>query len=275
MVSNKYLNHLLMKKLAVIGIGVIIGSFIVLSFINKSEAKKECLVITNSSSKYVALNSNVPLGNKLKVALNYFVRGASNRTITKSKLSKAKTLEDIVAHFPSNWIGEYVLVETYRVTKNSEIKILGKDVTLNKKQRGLFKKANTGDDILVRVIYKSKNSLNDTSTNETNILLTVVPEVSASFISDKNTLKEYLTKNSSKEIVEWQFKPMQNATASFIVNEEGKVAEVNITKSTGVTSVDASIMELLYEMPRWLPAKNTEGEKVKQQFELVIGDDGC
>ena len=264
-----------MKKLAVIGIGVIIGSFIVLSFINKSEAKKECLVITNSSSKYVALNSNVPLGNKLKVALNYFVRGASNRTITKSKLSKAKTLEDIVAHFPSNWIGEYVLVETYRITKKNEIKILGKDVTLNKKQRALFKAVNVGDDVLVRVIYKSKNSLNNRSTNETNILLTVVPEVSASFISDKNTLKEYLTKNSSKEIVEWQFKPMQNATAYFIVNEEGKVAEVNITKSTGVTSVDASIMELLYGMPRWSPAKNTEGEKIKQQFELVIGDDGC
>lgn len=265
-----------MKKLAVIGIGIIIGSFIVLSFISKSETKKECLAITNSSSKYVALNSNVPLGNKLKVTLNYFVRGANNRTITKSKLSKAKTLEDIVAHFPSNWIGEYVLVETYRITKKNEIKILGKDVTLNKKQRALFKAVNVGDDVLVRVIYKSKNSLNNsTNTNETNILLTVVPEVSASFISDKNTLKEYLTKNSSKEIVDWQFKPMQNATASFIVNEEGQVSEVNITKSTGVTSVDTSIMELLYGMPRWSPAKNIEGKTVKQQFELVIGGDGC
>ncbi|WP_422089470.1 energy transducer TonB [Tenacibaculum ovolyticum] len=263
-----------MKKLAVIGIGVIIGSFVALSFINKSEAKKECLAIRNSSSKYVALN--IPLENKPEVTLNYFVRGAGNRTITKSKLSKAKTLEDIVEHFPSNWIGEYILVETYRITKNSEIKILGKDVTLNKKQRSLFKDTNVGDDVLVRVVYKSKNSLtNSTNTNETNILLTVVPEVSASFISDKNTLKEYLTKNSSKEIVEWQFKPMQNATAYFIVNEEGKVAEVNITKSTGVTSVDASIMELLYGMPRWSPAKNTEGKKIKQQFELVIGDDGC
>jgi dolichol kinase len=47
------------------------------------------------------------------------VRGASNRTITKSKLSKAKTLEGIVAHFPSNWIGEYVLVEIFRITKKS------------------------------------------------------------------------------------------------------------------------------------------------------------
>lgn len=260
-----------MKKLAVIGIGVIIGSFIAISFINKSEAKKECLAITNSGSKNVALN--IPLENKPEVTLNYFVRGASNRTITKSKLSKAKTLEEIVEHFPSNWIGEYILVETYRITKNSEIKILGKDVTLNKKQRSLFKDTNVGDDVLVRVVYKSKNSL--TNTNETNILLTVVPEVTASFIDENNTLKEYLIKKSSKEIVEWKFKPMQNATAYFIVNEEGRVAEVNITKSTGVTSVDASIMELLYGMPRWSPAKNTEGKKIKQQFELVIGDDGC
>ncbi|PKH50360.1 hypothetical protein CXF68_06445 [Tenacibaculum sp. Bg11-29] len=261
-----------MKRLAVIGILVIIGSFTAFSFIDKSEIKKECLAITNSSSKSIDLNIN----DTPKVTLNYFVRGASNRTITKSKLSKAKTLEDIVAHFPSNWIGEYVLVEIYRITKNSEIKILGKDITLNKKQITLFKNANTGDDILVRVVYKSKNSLtNSTNTNETNILLTVVPEVAASFIDDNNTLKEYLVENSSQEIINWQFKPMQNATAYFIVNEEGKVTDVNITKSTGIKSVDASIKELLYKMPRWSPAKNTEGETVNQQFELVIGGDGC
>ncbi|WBX76215.1 hypothetical protein PG911_16555 [Tenacibaculum ovolyticum] len=54
------------------------------------------------------------------------------------------------------------------------------------------------------------------------------------------------------------------------MNEKGKVAEVNIIKS-----VDASIIELLYRMPKWSPAKNIEGENIKQQFELVIGDDGC
>ncbi|WP_064965852.1 energy transducer TonB [Tenacibaculum ovolyticum] len=59
------------------------------------------------------------------------------------------------------------------------------------------------------------------------------------------------------------------------MNEKGKVAEVNIIKSTGIKSVDASIIELLYRMPKWSPAKNIEGENVKQQFELVIGDDGC
>ena len=265
-------------KVLVIAVLLIIVSFIAFGFINKKETKTTHVVAVNSSNIDVSLDS---FGNENKKSvptkkLNFFVRGARNRTITKSKLIKAKTLDDVIEHFPSNWIGEYVSVEVYRTTKDNETKVLGKNITLNNKQKTLLKNTNIGDDVLVRVVYKSKNSLtNDVHTNETNVKMTVVPEVSASFIGDENSLIEYLTKNRSKEILDWKFKPMQNATAFFIIDVNGNVTDVNITESTGVIPVDVSIIELLYKMPKWSPAKDSNGKNIKQHFEFVIGDSGC
>ena len=68
---------------------------------------------------------------------------------------------------------------------------------------------------------------------------------------------------------------MQSAAAVFTINETGKVEDVSVTKSTGVVSLDKAILELLYKMPKWLAAEDENGNTVKQQFELVIGNTGC
>lgn len=68
---------------------------------------------------------------------------------------------------------------------------------------------------------------------------------------------------------------MQNAIATFVINEQGKVTDVSIIKSTGIISVDSSIIDLLYKMPKWSPAKNSSNKVIKQQFEFVIGAGGC
>lgn len=266
-------------KILFTGVLLIIGSLIIVGFVNKKNSNKKKIavrkVVKNTSDRLNCFSSESI--NKLpEVVLNYLVRGANNRTITKSKLNEAKTLKDIVEHFPATWIGEYVLVETYRVTKDEGIKEVGKDINLNAKQQALFNSVNIGDDILIRVVYRDKESLGvNGAKKETNITMTVVPEVAASFKKGNKQLTEYLKENSGSRILNWEFKPMQNASALFTINEVGEVTNVKVTKTTGVVSVDKAIIELLYKMPKWNAAKNSKGEFVMQQFELIIGEVGC
>ncbi|WP_299125500.1 hypothetical protein [uncultured Tenacibaculum sp.] len=266
-------------KILIVGVLSILGSLIIVGFANKKSSNEnnplEVKMLKKTNNK-LSCFSNVRFNNFSKVAPSYLVRGASNRTITKDKLSKAKTLKDIVEHYPSNWIEEYVTVEIYRVTKDEAIKEVGDDINLNSKQQELFNNIHIGDDILIRVVYKDKESLGTNNTKkETNITMTVVPEVSASFREGNEQLVEYLKKNSTVEILNWNFNPMQNATALFTVNEMGEVGNVKVTKTTGIISVDRAIIKMVYKMPKWNPAINSKGKLVSQQFELIIGEVGC
>ncbi|WP_420552478.1 energy transducer TonB [Tenacibaculum aiptasiae] len=266
-------------KILIVGVLSILGSLIIVGFANKNSSNDnnpiEVKGVKKTTNKLSCFSSD--RFNKFsEVIPNYLVRGASNRTITKYKLSKAKTLKDIVEDYPSNWIENYITVETYRITKDEAIKEVGDDINLNSKQQELFNNIHIGDDILIRVVYKDKESLGTNNTKkETNITMTVVPEVSASFREGNEQLVEYLKKNSTVEILNWNFNPMQNATALFTVNEMGEVGNVKVTKTTGIISVDKAIIKMLYKMPKWNPARNSKGELVSQQFELIIGEVGC
>ncbi|CAM1351669.1 energy transducer TonB [Tenacibaculum insulae] len=266
-----------MKTKIIIAITIlIIGTFFAFSFAKKSEVKNGEIV----SEKLIHTDFNSFADQSVKSLtknnINYFVKGANKKTITKSKLIKAKTLKDIIEHFPTSWISEYVSIDVYRTTAGKEVKASSKNLILTAKQKALFKNANIGDDVLIKIAYKSKNSVtNKLNLNEANIKMKVFPESSARFIGNENSLQEFLVKNSDNDLANWQYKPMESAIASFVINEIGTVTAVKIVTSTGVVSLDQSIIALLYKMPNWKPAMNYNGKPVKQQFEFVIGDMGC
>ena len=266
-------------KVLFVGILLIIGSSIIVGFVNKKDHNKKSIevekVIKRTSGNLNCLSSST-IDKQPKVILNYLVRGANNRTITKSKINKVKTLEDIIEHFPSNWISEYISVEIERATQNIKLKEIGKNIKLTPKQQELFNNTKIGDDLIIKVLYKSNGSLEkEAQVKEINVTMTVVPEVEAKFKAGNEKLTQYFEENSKSEILNWKFSPMQNAAASFIINEKGEAENVKITKTTGIITVDRAIIELLYKMPKWNPAKNNKGELVQQEFEFSIGEVGC
>lgn len=130
--------------------------------------------------------------------------------------------------------------------------------------------------MLVRIVYKTKNSVKKgLDTSEIKKRVTIVPDVSARFKGGENDLAVYLRNNSSAETRNWEFTSGQSTKITFTVDEKGETTNIKVTESSGVISVDKSIIQLLEKMPNWLPAKDNRGKHVKQQFKLTIGDAGC
>mgnify|MGYP000365571656 CR=1 FL=1 len=262
-------------RITVAAILVMIVSFVVFGFVNKKEIKKEITSVTSVNVVSTDFENSILKSAPVR-KLTYYVRGANNKTITESELSNVKNLKEVFEYYPTSWIEEYVSIEITRVSNNKEIKEICKSIALNAKQQALFRNAKVGDDLRVKIVYKTKNAAqNSLNTSEIKKILTVVPDVSARFEGAENALESYLKNNSSTEIKNWKFNPTQSATASFMIDEKGAAININIVESSGIISIDKSIEQLLEQMPKWIPAKNSAGKPVKQKIELTVGDTGC
>ena len=89
-------------------------------------------------------------------------------------------------------------------------------------------------------------------------------------------LTNYLKKNIINKISETNpSKQFPRVTAIFTVNEEGKIIDAKISRSSNDPEVDKLLLETITKMPNWKPAENSEGIKVKQEFTFRTSSGGC
>jgi TonB family protein len=208
--------------------------------------------------------------------LSYEVRGKYSRPVLKENLHEANLLSDFITGYPTNWITDYISVEILATSDGKTIKALSSNQTLNSEQKDILNNADLGTDIVVNVLYKFKNSATDNIENNTmNVSLTVVPEVEAQYIGGKEQLKKYLKENVISKISETTPQQFQEGKVIFTVNEEGEIANAQISKTSGDTKTDKLLIELITKMPKWKPAETSKGVKVKQEFAFSVGKAGC
>jgi TonB family protein len=61
----------------------------------------------------------------------------------------------------------------------------------------------------------------------------------------------------------------------FTVNEDCEIANAQISKTSGDQETDELLLNVINQMPKWKPAENAKGRKVKQEFEFSVGNVGC
>lgn len=107
--------------------------------------------------------------------------------------------------------------------------------------------------------------------------VTVVPEVEAEYMTGTKELTEYLKKNAIDKISEATAKLLQPTIVSFTVNEDGKITDATVSKSSGDAATDKLLLKTINKMPNWKPAETTDGTKVKQTFEFSVNGNskGC
>ena len=88
-------------------------------------------------------------------------------------------------------------------------------------------------------------------------------------------MTQYLRENAINKIPETTSKQLQQVIVGFTVNEEGKIANVQISKTSGDPNTDKLLLEAINKMPKWRPAEDSKGVKVKQEFEFSVGNVGC
>jgi TonB family protein len=210
--------------------------------------------------------------------LYYEVHGKYTRPIHKEKLSNATTLSDMIPYYPAAWIDSFSSVEVSTVSNGTPMSVPGDNEVLNEYQKDILRSADLGSNIVINILYKTENSA--TKKQMARILhydVTVVPEFEAVYMAGSSELTEYLKVNAIDKISAATSKNFTQAIVSFTANDDGKIAEAILSKSSGDKSTDKLLLKTINKIPKWKPAETADGTKVKQAFEFSVNgkSTGC
>ncbi|MCE3280719.1 MAG: hypothetical protein K0S44_2910 [Bacteroidetes bacterium] len=161
--------------------------------------------------------------------------------------------------------------------------MLSKSVSnlITKEQKSILLSADPGTDIHIKIRFKYKNtgkiSFYDLDQiKEGDYIVTVVPETEAEYPGGFVAITNYINRNVFDKI---QNKSDLNrnppAVVSFMINEDGQVSDARITRTSRNVKVDKLLLDAINKMPKWKPAKDSKGIKVKQEYSIPLGNDGC
>lgn len=202
--------------------------------------------------------------------LSVSVRGSMATPVTITQLQEVRSLQDVIEHFPVNWISEYTSTEVSISKSNMAASAKGIDINLTPKQRVLLKGARPQSEIEIKVHYKAANAVTGAMEDFTMIKrYTVVPEHQAVYAGDLNNyFKEHALKDNKSQNI----KP---SVIKFTVNEAGKAVNGVVVQSTGAQHVDNLLLDAINKMAVWQPARNATGKAIPQEFVVMIAEQGC
>lgn len=208
--------------------------------------------------------------------LRFSVHGRYSRPAKKQKLVEARLLGDFIPGYPTNWISNYTSVEIMVKSNGIVRKAASKNDTLSKEQKNILNTASIGTEIIIKIMDKYFNPEADIiADRKINISMMIIPEIEAQYIGGYQKLSTYLRENAIKKIYENYPKRFQQGIVNFTINENGEIENAKISTSSGDASTDKLLIDTINKMPKWKPAENSNGIKVKQDFEFTVGNDGC
>ncbi len=216
--------------------------------------------------------------------LTYQVYGKNERPVTREKLTHAKTVGDIIDYYPTNWIEKYESVEISSFIDGKEYKAVSNNQLLSAEQKSLLQSVDIANDLNITVKYKAKNDVSgNIEVNQMHVTMTVIPEKEAEFKGGYDEMIQYIKENSNVNTSGISPGLLQKSFIQFTVTENGKIADVDLKKTSGYPEIDKKMFELIQDMPQWTPAENSKGEKVNQNFEFTLNfkpafgqqGDGC
>jgi TonB family protein len=181
-----------------------------------------------------------------------------------------------------NRLVEYVAVEISATNNGKVLVAQSLGDKLSSEQKNILSRADLDTDIIIKIKFRYKNLfvdnrvITDYEIMEGGLVVTVVPQVEAEYVGGFKQLTAYLAESIISKISEKEFVgKLQNATVNFMVEEEGKVVAVKITRASGDARIDKLILDALSKMPKWKPATDSKATKLKQTFSIPFGGDGC
>jgi hypothetical protein len=152
---------------------------------------------------------------------------------------------------------------------------------LTAEQIHLLQIADLGSDINIKIKFKFKNQDAKSVGSGNNIIngnlaLTVVPDTEAEYPGGFAQLSDYFNKNVFNKISdENATDKIMNASVKFTINEDGRVTNTKMSNTSADPQIDKLIIDQTAKMPKWNPAKNSAGVKIKQEFSIPFGGPGC
>ncbi len=195
-------------------------------------------------------------------------------SIKKEKLNEVKSMSEIIPYYPSLWIMHYVSGEITATSGGKVIKAIGSGETLNAEQKNILNVADIGSEIKININYQYKNAVTDNIENSTMHFSTfVVSGIEAEYPGGYEQMTKYLNENVIDKIYEASNSKrisIPPAGVTFIVDEEGQIIDAKITLTSKDPKIDKLLLDATNKMPKWKPAQNENGKKIKQEFNFNI-----
>lgn len=217
--------------------------------------------------------------------LHFNIHKTKAHSIKKETVNNATKMSDLIPHYPSDWVSDYVSVELVYIKDGASSTFSGKNETLTAEQKNILKSAVIGDDIAINIKYKTKNAVNGKEEVSTMHYETAItPDIEAQFETKTNAkhdesdgrTAQYVKENIVNKIPEASKKEIKETLIRFTINEEGLVTSPKVYRSCGNKNIDALVLDAISKMPKWQPAKDANGKHVKQNFEFAFGQpQGC
>jgi len=242
----------------------------------KNEEASCCDVSVAVSDSFIDIFAFQPDQKAPNEKLFFSVRTKYNHRIRKQELQQAKRLDEMIENYPSSWISEYRSVTLTSFHGKIKEEAMGESNVLTPEQLKLMQSVEINDEIKVLVNFKTENIVTKKRENREFLVdISVVPIKEANFSSSYDNLIAYFVKNSKEKVSTKIMSQLDPSSISFIVNEEGRTEDVEVTKSCGDENIDRLFIDLILKMPAWEPAEDDAGNKVKQQLQFNFGLDGC
>jgi TonB family protein len=173
---------------------------------------------------------------------------------------------------------DYVLVRISTTRNGKTTTAVNTGSKLSDAQKRILQSVESGEDIAIEIAFRYKTGFRAAAGSHVirgRLALTAVPEHEAEF-PYKDSLSLFL-----KERVLFIAKQtglgasMMQAIVTFTVTEHGQVSDAVIVRTTTDKKADELLREAILSMPKWIPASNAAGFKVKQRYTVRLSADGC
>ena len=209
---------------------------------------------------------------------NYSVHAKYIHPVTKDKLSSARSMGDIIPYYPASWISSYNSAEISTNSNGITATAKSSNDIFTEEQIKMLSSLDPGSEIVIDIDYQFEDFVtNKTKTGNMHYPMTVIPDTEAQYSDGNEQLTQYFKVYAIDKISPEDAKDMQQVVVRFTVDEAGEIVNANIFKSSGKPGIDKLLLEVINGMPKWRPASDSHGNKVRQEFEFTLSDgsEGC
>jgi TonB family protein len=175
----------------------------------------------------------------------------------------------------------YVSVDISTICNGKVLSSQNSNDILTSEQKTILVLAEPGTDIKIKIKFRFNNEAIDHTSavdkiKEGEYVVTVIPQTEAEYPGGFKQFTEYFMENVFNKIPgQLATERIQQAILKFTVNEEGQIVDARMTKTSTDPEIDEIILEATNKMPKWMPAQNSKGLKIKQEFSIPLGGGGC
>jgi TonB family protein len=213
-----------------------------------------------------------------KIQLEYFERQKLDH-LKKTDFTQVNSVNP--KDYNYNNLVDYVSVEISGTGNGKALSAQSVGNQLTQEQKNILRTADLGSDINIKINFRFKNQMVKSSgtgkkISEGNLAVTVVPETEAEYPGGFAQLSDYFNQNIFNKISdESATDKILMASVKFTINEDGRIINTKISQTSTDPQIDKLILDLTTKMPKWNPARNSEGIKIKQEFSIPFGGPGC